>query len=120
MEILFTASFLHCSVDRMVYIPGSQWCRCRIFMPRISFTPNLGRHLDAPSMQTAGDSIATVFEEVFRRQPELRGYLLDDQGCLRRHVAVFVDGRRIRDPAGLSDAVTESSDICVVQALSGG
>lgn len=89
-------------------------------MPRISFTPNLARHLDAPSTHAAGGSIATVFAEVFRRQPELRGYLLDDQGRLRRHVAVFVNGRRIRDPVSLSDAVTESSDICVVQALSGG
>jgi len=89
-------------------------------MPKISFTPNLGRHLDAPSMHAAGDSVATVFAEIFRRQPELRGYLLDDQGRLRRHVAVFVDGRRIRDPVSLSDTVTESSDICVVQALSGG
>lgn len=89
-------------------------------MPKISFTPNLARHLDAPSMHAEGDSIATVFDAVFLRQPELRGYLLDDQGRLRRHVAVFVDGLRIRDPVNLGDAVTETSDICVVQALSGG
>jgi sulfur-carrier protein len=89
-------------------------------MPHVSFTPNLRRHLDAPPLDVAGDTVAGVFEQVFREQPELRGYLLDDQGRLRRHVAVFVDGRRVRDTRSLSDPVSPSSEVCVVQALSGG
>jgi sulfur-carrier protein len=89
-------------------------------MPRVLFTPNLRRHLDAVPVTVAGGSVAAVFEQVFRAQPELRGYLLDDQGRLRQHVAVFVDGYRIRDTAKLSDAVSQCSEVCVVQALSGG
>ncbi|HUG99456.1 MAG TPA: MoaD/ThiS family protein [Gammaproteobacteria bacterium] len=89
-------------------------------MPHVTFTPNLRRHLDAPPLEVAGDTVAAVFAQVFRRQPELRGYLLDDQGRLRRHVAVFVDGRRVRDTDTLGDAVAPASEVCVVQALSGG
>jgi sulfur-carrier protein len=89
-------------------------------MPRVTFTPNLRRHLDAPPLEVTGATVAAVFEQVFREQPELRGYLLDDQGRLRRHVAVFVDGRRVRDTQSLSDAVTPASEVAVVQALSGG
>jgi sulfur-carrier protein len=89
-------------------------------MPRLSFTPNLRRHLDAAPLDVTGDTVAAVFEQAFRAQPELRGYLLDDQGRLRRHVAVFVDGQRIRDTAGFGDAVSPESEVCVVQALSGG
>lgn len=89
-------------------------------MPHVSFTPNLRRHLDMPPLEVAGDTVAAVFEQAFREQPELRGYLLDDQGRLRRHVAVFVDGRCVRDTQSLSDAVSPSSEVCVVQALSGG
>lgn len=89
-------------------------------MPHVTFTPNLRRHLDAPPLEVAGDTVAAVFEQAFRRQPELRGYLLDDQGRLRRHVAVFVDGRRVRDTDTLADAVAPASEVCVVQALSGG
>lgn len=89
-------------------------------MPRVSFTPNLRRHLDAPPLEVAGDTVAAVFAQVFREQPELRGYLLDDQGRLRRHVAVFVDGRRVRDTQSLRDAVAPDSEVAVVQALSGG
>ena len=89
-------------------------------MPHVSFTPNLHRHLDTPSLEVGGDTVAAVFEQVFRARPELRGYLLDDQGRLRRHVAVFVDGRRARDTRTLGDPVAADSEVCVVQALSGG
>jgi sulfur-carrier protein len=89
-------------------------------MPRVSFTPNLRRHLDALPLEVTGDTVAEVFEQVFRQQPELRGYLLDDQGRLRRHVAVFIDGRRMRDTTSLRDAVSPASEVAVVQALSGG
>jgi sulfur-carrier protein len=89
-------------------------------MPQVTFTPNLRRHLDMPSMQVGGETVAAVFEQVFAAQPELRGYLLDDQGRLRRHVAVFVDGRRVNDTRRLGDVVSADSEVCVVQALSGG
>ncbi|TWU00285.1 hypothetical protein Pla108_12340 [Botrimarina colliarenosi] len=51
---------------------------------------------------------------------KLKSYVLDEQGRLRRHVAVFVDGRLITDRLGLSDAVTPTSEVFVMQALSGG
>jgi hypothetical protein len=89
-------------------------------MPQVTFTPNLRRHLATPSMDVGGETVAAVFGQVFAAQPELRGYLLDDQGRLRRHVAVFVDGRRVRDTHSLRDAVSADSEVCVVQALSGG
>ena len=89
-------------------------------MPTVSFPPNMRRHLDAEGARVEGESVRAVLESVFRGRPELRGYLLDDQGALRRHVAVFVDGRRVSDPQGLSDPVGPASEVCVVQALSGG
>ena len=50
----------------------------------------------------------------------LRGYVLDDQGHLRRHVQVFVDAAMVADRAGLSDPVGDASEVFVMQALSGG
>ena len=52
--------------------------------------------------------------------PALRGYLFNDQGRLRAHVAVFVDGRLIRDRSALSDTLNAASRVYVAQALSGG
>jgi sulfur carrier protein ThiS len=57
---------------------------------------------------------------VFARSPEVQGYVLDDQGELRKHVAVYVDGRKISDRSRLSDPVNDTSEIWVLQALSGG
>lgn len=89
-------------------------------MPRISFTPNLRRHLDVPSLEVAGNTVAAVLSQAFEQRPELRTYLLDDQGRLRRHVAIFVDGRRIADTETFDDPVAAVSEVYVVQALSGG
>lgn len=89
-------------------------------MPHVQFTPNLQRHLDCPPRAVAGGTVAAALEAVFADNPGLRGYVLDDQGRLRKHVAVFVDGDQISDRMYLSDRVREDSDIFVMQALSGG
>lgn len=89
-------------------------------MPQLAFTPNLQRHLDCPPRAVAGATVAAALRAVFADNPRLRGYVLDDQDRLRQHVAIFVDGRMITDRVHLSDAVRESSEIFVMQALSGG
>ena len=89
-------------------------------MPRVVFTSNLQRHLDVPERRVAGDTVSAALQQVFEAQPRLRGYVLDDQGELRKHVFIFVDGRRITDRSKLSDAVGETSEIYVMQALTGG
>jgi molybdopterin converting factor small subunit len=85
-------------------------------MARVVFTSNLKRHIDAPPTQVSGGTVRQVLDAVFRENPRLRGYVLDDQGRVRHHVVLFVDGER----ADLGDAVTETNEIYVLQALSGG
>jgi hypothetical protein len=46
--------------------------------------------------------------------------VLDDQGSLRRHVAVYVGGRPVVDRIGLDDPVGPEEEIYVFQALTGG
>ncbi len=89
-------------------------------MPTIAFTPNLQRHLDCPEVSVAANTVADALEAVFRDNPRLRGYVLDEQGRLRQHVAVFVGGELVRDRTRLTDTVAASQDIFVMQALSGG
>ena len=61
-----------------------------------------------------------VLEHVFAENPPARSYVLDDQGGLRKHMTIFVDGKAIADRLRLSDPVNEASSIYVFQALSGG
>lgn len=87
-------------------------------MPRVVFAPALQRHVAAPVHEVDAATVATALAAVFGIQPALRGYVLDDQGGLRQHVAVFVDGVAVRDRRGLGDPA--GSEIYVAQALSGG
>lgn len=92
-------------------------------MTTVAFTPNLRRHLTdsyCPEVRVAADTVAGALEAVFRDNPRLRGYVLDEQGRLRQHVAVFVGGELIEDRLSLSDAIGADQDIFVMQALSGG
>lgn len=89
-------------------------------MARVEVTKNLARHVAVSPGELPGATVRAVLEALFERNPELRGYVLDDQGALRKHVVVFVDGESIADRAGLSDAVGSSSELVVMQALSGG
>lgn len=89
-------------------------------MPRVVFTSNLQRHLPCPDRDVGGSTVAQALGEIFADAPLLREYVLDEQGHVRRHVAIYVDGTRIADRSTLSDPVAPASEICVLQALSGG
>ena len=89
-------------------------------MPTVSFTSALQRFLPAPSAEVGGETVAAALAEVFASRAALRGYVLDDQGALRRHVAVYVNGEPVHDRVRLSDPVGPPDEIYVFQALSGG
>lgn len=89
-------------------------------MGHITFTTNLQRHVQCPSYVIRGGTVRAVLDDVFTENPQLRSYLLDEHGRLRRHVNVFINERAVADRAGLSDAVAADDEIYVFQALSGG
>jgi molybdopterin synthase sulfur carrier subunit len=89
-------------------------------MPRVSFTPNIQRHVSCPPTQVQGETVRQVLDAVFEGNPRARGYVLDDQGAVRPHMVVFVDGRQMRDRQHLSDPVQPGGEIYVAQAISGG
>lgn len=89
-------------------------------MPTVSFTANLRRHVPCPDVEVAGATVRAVLDAAFASNPAVRPYILDEQGRLRRHVVVFVDGARVRDTERLADPVAAGAKIYVMQALSGG
>lgn len=88
-------------------------------MAKVHFTTHL-KHVAPPDpVEAAGATVAAVLEDVFARYPAVRGYVLDDQDRVRLHIAVFVDGTHVRRNI-LATPVTPSSEVYVLQALSGG
>ena len=89
-------------------------------MPHIRFTQNIQRHVACPPQTVAGSSMRAVLEAYFQQHPAARGYVLDDQGALRKHMALFINGEPVLDRTTLSDPIPEDGTVDVVQALSGG
>src|SRR5687768_3600763 len=67
-----------------------------------------------------GNSVGEALEALFVRHPSLRGYVLDERGAVRRHVALFVDGDALQPKSDLGRALRADAEVYVMQALSGG
>ena len=67
-------------------------------MPKVVLASALSRWL--PSGDAAGEvaleldgpRLVDLLDALFARYPPLRGYVLDEHGTVRHHVAIFVDG----------------------------
>ena len=90
-------------------------------MPIIKFTRALKRfYPNLESVVLDVNDVKQVIEEVDKKYLGIKSYILDDQGALRQHVNVFVDGQMIEDRETLSDLLQADSEVYIMQALSGG
>lgn len=90
-------------------------------MPHIEFTSHLAQHVDCPpGRRVEAASLREALEVVFSDYPQLRGYVMDDQGAIRKHIAVFINGEMLHRRDQLDVAVGSEGEIFVMQALSGG
>jgi sulfur-carrier protein len=81
--------------------------------------------LRGPLKQRAGDraehpvegaSVAELLRALEDAHPALGGWILDERGCVRRHINVFVNGERVGGDA----EVGEVDYVDVLPAISGG
>lgn len=89
-------------------------------MARVVFGSYLKKYVEAPSQDVTAETVRGALDGIFDRYPGIRHYILDDQGHVRHHVQIFVDGKLIADRDQLSDAVDDASEVSILQALSGG
>ena len=90
-------------------------------MPTVKFTYALRRFFSGlKDTAAAGMTLSEVLREMETRYPGICSYILDEQGCLRKHVNIFIDGQLINDRRSLSDSFSKDSEIYIMQALSGG
>lgn len=90
-------------------------------MPTVKFTYALKKFFPGLKDTTAnGNTLQAVLREMESSFPGVSSYVLDDQGSLRKHVNIFIDGTMIKDRTALSDPFAANSEIYIMQALSGG
>jgi molybdopterin converting factor small subunit len=92
--------------------PGKPHVAMQVLIPTA-----LRSYTGASRVAATGATLDEVLADLDRRYPGIRFRMVDEQGRLRPHMRVFVNGRAVRD---LSQPVQPDDDIAIVQALSGG
>ncbi len=70
----------------------------------------------AGRLEVQGSTVGEVIDSLERTYPKLRGWVMDERGKVREHIAIFVNGER----SGQESAVTASDTVHVLPAISGG
>ena len=92
----------------------------RIGMPQVEFTSQLSQLADCPAIQSVqASTLGDALRQLFAQYDQMQQHILDDQGSVHSHLAVFVDGVMIPRHQ-LDTPVDQSGKIFVMQALSGG
>ena len=89
-------------------------------MPRVNFTPNLQRHVECLPKSVDATTVREAVMAALEGNERAVGYILDDQGALRQHMVIFINGEQVIDRQRLGDEVPADAEIYVMQALSGG
>jgi sulfur-carrier protein len=89
-------------------------------MAQLHFTSWLRELVPNGPLTAGGDTVGAALGQVFSELPHVRGYVLDEQGRLRKHVCIFADGKRLPREAALGQSIGPDSKLYVMQALSGG
>jgi molybdopterin converting factor small subunit len=89
---------------------------CRVVIPSALRESAGGRG----EVEACGETLRAVLDDLGRRMPLLERRLRDEQGQLRQHVLVFVDGVGVRGALEQDAPVREGAEVFVAPAVSGG
>ena len=86
-------------------------------MPRVILTGSVQQRAGGlGAVEVAGDTAASMIRTLEAAHPALRGWIVDEQGSLRRHVKLFHGGVAV----SLDAPVGPNEELHIVAALSGG
>ena len=89
-------------------------------MPAVEFAPALTRHVACPPQLVEAETLRAALDAAFLAAPALRNYVLDEQGSVRKHVAIFVNAQMVRGRVALDIPLQNEDKVMVIQALTGG
>jgi hypothetical protein len=89
-------------------------------MAEVHFTSHLRALVPDGPISTSGVTVGEALTHLLTIVPQVRGYVLDDQGRLRKHVCIFADGERLHHDSAFARRIGPDTKLYVMQALSGG
>lgn len=89
-------------------------------MTTVHFTARLRSLVPEGPVAIEGGTVGDALARIFAAHARAKHYVLDEQGHLRKHVCIFLDGERLAHEKALLAPLKPESEIYVMQALSGG
>jgi sulfur-carrier protein len=86
----------------------------------VTFAASLQRHIPCPPQKVESASLRAVLQAALLAAPDLTHYIFDDQGNIRKHVALFINCDMLQNRADLTQTLKAGDQVLVVQALTGG
>lgn len=85
-------------------------------MVTINLRAPLKQRVGASSIDVEGATVREALRALEEAAPEISGWVTDEQGEIRRHVNVFVNG----EPSRAADQLTSGDRIDIIHAITGG
>jgi molybdopterin synthase sulfur carrier subunit len=85
----------------------------RVFIP----SPLRSYTADAAAVSAIGTTLGELATDLDQKYPGMRFRVIDEQGRIRPHIKFFVNGVQKRS---LAESLSESDEVMIVCALSGG
>lgn len=89
-------------------------------MVLVRFAAHLQSHVPCPDQEVEPGTLGQCLLMAFNLAPPMKDYVLDNQGHIRKHVAVFINGKLHVQRSALDVPCQAGDRIDVIQALSGG
>ncbi len=77
----------------------------------------LRSYTESGQAEAQGATLALLLDDLESRYPGIRFRMVDEQGRIRRHIRIFINGTQEHD---LARALKDSDEVIIAQALSGG
>jgi molybdopterin converting factor small subunit len=84
---------------------------------KVLIPSSLRSYTEQSEAEASGATLAAVLADLDRRYAGIRFRIIDEQDGIRRHIRIFVNGAQVRE---LSQPLTATDEVVIVQALSGG
>ncbi len=73
-----------------------------------------------PRVEAQGGNIAELIESLEVRFPGLKGQLCREDGQIKHHINVFVNGQEIRSLQGEETVLRDGDEVAFIPAMAGG
>jgi len=84
---------------------------------KVQIPTPLQSYTRAKRVEADGATLAELLQDLDRRHPGIRFRMIDEQGGIRKHMRIFVNGERVDD---LGRSLAAGDAVQILQALSGG